>query len=142
MEYDQYKPLVKEFKRNHDAFWKDVILLSNENSIRKTIGFTAKSVERDFTRISQPSKGKLWFLSDKISGYLNYLELCGYIEKYTDRDSYFVTQKGFSLIQDEGGNIAIAIRKRKENRRFDFEYFKLGYDTIIRECPTNCVNIN
>ena len=128
---DHYKPLIKYFKSNPDAFWKDVILMKNQNSINGKIGFSEKSIENDFKNLSQPSKGKLWYLSEKIPVYLNHLELCGYIEKKEGRDTYSITAKGFSLIEDEGGNITIAKRKRRENRRFDFEYFKLGYDTLI-----------
>lgn len=126
-----HKPLIKEFRKHPDAFWKDIILIANIQSVNHKIGFTAKSIEKTFSKISQPTKGKIWYLSEKIPAYLNHLELCGYIEKNEDREVYFITPKGYSLIEDEGGNIAIAKRKKRENRRFDFEYFKLGYDTVI-----------
>lgn len=126
-----HKILIKSFKISPDAFWKDAILIQNANSIRGNTGFNIKSIENDFKAISQPTNGKVWYHSSKIPAYINHLEVCGYIQKSTKGDFYCITPKGLSLVNDEGGNLEIAKRKLKEKRRFDFEYFKLGYDTLI-----------
>ena len=131
MSPQELKPLLKTFKKFPDAFWRDVILISYQNSVTKKIGFTEKSIEIEFNKLMHLSKGKLYFEPKKIQDYLIHLEHCGYIEKHLDRETYFVTKSGYTFLVVNGGSLTVAKRTHKENRRFDFEYFKMGYDTII-----------
>jgi hypothetical protein len=131
MSSQELKPLLRAFRKFPDAFWRDVILITYQNSVTGKIRFTPKGVEQHFNNIMQKSQGKLFFEPAKIADYLIHLEHCGYIEKYPDSDGYSITKSGYTLIVDNGGCMAVAERNKKENRRFDFEYFKMGYDTVI-----------
>ena len=123
------KLITKYFKKYPDAFWLDIILHRYENSVNGKIGFNVKSITHEFNRICQEAKGGLYFESKNIPIYISKLLADGNIEPLTE--NYKITHKGLSHIMIDGGYLKQAERSHKETKRFDFEYFKIGYDTLV-----------
>jgi hypothetical protein len=123
------KKLTYIFKKHPDAFWLDMLLHCYEYTINGKVAFNTKSTDIEFNRISQESKGQLFYKTSDIPIYFSKLLSDGLIE--SKGEGFMITHKGLSHIMIDGGYIEQAIRSHKETKRFDFEYFKIGYDTVV-----------
>lgn len=133
LNFEKTKPMDKKlttlFKKYPNAFWLDMLLHCYEYSINGSVSFNAKSTDTEFNRISQESRGQLFYKTSDIPIYLSKLLADGFIEP--KGDGFKITHKGLSHIMIDGGYIKQAERSHKETKRFDFEYFKIGYDTVV-----------
>lgn len=125
------KILHRNFHQFHHPFWLDYILHQYTDSIHGMYGFTENSIKNSLNTFCQETKGAYYFEANFINVYLAKLLADEYIIATNPLErSYKITHKGLAFLLIDDGYLALAKKTRKERLRFDFEYFKVGYDTV------------
>lgn len=136
--FDLPKPLIKSFKKFPHQFWMDTFLIviplkAIDNRISK------KKLKDIGLEVMEKFKGKVHFSSDNLDMYISKLVADGYLvaDKFTFSnnltmkmpDTYIITELGKSVPYFEG-YLKKAEKEHKSERKFNFEYYKIGYDTV------------
>ncbi len=124
------KDVLKDYKKFPDSFWLDVILVTIKDTISQKIAYSKKSIDNQMTQIMQNSKGQFFYNFNNTNDYISTLLNDELISFKESEKEFTITHKGVNFIK-QGGYLKKSRQQKKEQLMFDFEFFKIGYDTII-----------
>ncbi len=120
--------LKKIHEKYPTAFWKDVILNIIENSKTGRVKYNIEAINHRISEMMQDSGGELFYKLKNSENNILVLLSDGYLQR--EDKLITITNEGIRHIEN-GGYMVQAEKSQKEQKRFDFEMYKIGYDSII-----------